>query len=138
MARNAARPLSPHLTVWKWGPHMLVSILHRTTGSALALGGGVLLVWWLAALAGGEASYARFVDLMTANGSGRLNLIPAVVLIGLTWSFLQHLCSGVRHLLLDTGAGYELRTNKTGAMATIAISLVLTVLVWAGIFLRSA
>ena len=98
----------------------------------------MLLVWWLVALAGGEASYARFVDLMTADGTGRLNLIPAAVLIGLTWSFLQHLCSGVRHLLLDTGAGYELRTNKTGAMATIAISVVLTVLIWAGIFLRSA
>ena len=138
MARNAARPLSPHLTIWKWGPHMLVSILHRATGSTMAIGGGVLLVWWLLALAGGEASYARFVDLMTADGTGRLNLVPAVVLIGLTWSFFQHLCSGVRHLLLDTGAGYELRTNKAGAMATIFVSLVLTLLVWAGIFLRSA
>ena len=134
MARNAARPLSPHLTIWRWGPHMLVSILHRATGSALAIGGGVLLIWWLAALAGGEASYARFVDLMTSDASGRLNLIPAIVLIGLTWSFLQHLCSGVRHLLLDTGAGYELKINKSGAVATIVVSLTLTVLIWAGIF----
>ncbi len=137
MARNAARPLSPHLTIWKWGPHMLVSILHRATGSAMAIGGGVLLVWWLTALAGGAASYARFVDLMTSDSSGRLNLVPAVILIGLTWSFLQHLCSGVRHLLLDTGAGYELKVNKTGALATMAISVTLTVLVWAGILLRA-
>ena len=133
MARNAARPLSPHLTIWRWGPHMLVSILHRATGTALALGGGVLLIWWLVALAGGEASYAAFVNLMTSDLSGRLNLIPAIVLIGLTWSFLQHLCSGVRHLLLDTGAGYELKVNKLGAMATIAISSTLTILIWGAI-----
>lgn len=137
MARNAARPLSPHLTIWRWGPHMLVSILHRATGAGLAIGGGVLFVWWLTALAGGEASYARFIDLMTADASGRLNWLPALVLIGLTWSFLQHLCSGVRHLLLDTGAGYELRVNKTGALATIAVSAALTLLVWGGIFARA-
>ncbi len=115
---------------------MLVSILHRATGAALALGGGVLLVWWLVALAGGEASYARFVDLATSDRSGRLNLVPLVILLGLTWSFLQHLCSGVRHLLLDTGAGYELRTNKQGALATIVISTTLTILVWATILMR--
>jgi succinate dehydrogenase / fumarate reductase cytochrome b subunit len=138
MARNPKRPLSPHITIWKWGPHMLVSILHRATGSALAIGGGVLLVWWLVALAGGAASYARFVDLMTSNSTGRLNLIPAIVLIGLTWSFLQHLCSGVRHLLLDTGAGYELKVNKTGALATLAISIVLTALIWTLILAKGA
>lgn len=130
MARSAARPLSPHLTIWRWGPHMLVSILHRATGSAMALGVGVGLVWWLAALAGGPASYARFIDLMTSDRTGRLNLIPAVVLIGLSWSFLQHLCSGVRHLLLDTGAGFELRANKLGALATLAVSVLLTLLIW--------
>ena len=138
MARNSQRPLSPHLTIWKWGPHMLVSILHRATGTALAIGGGVLLVWWLVALSGGQASYDRFVDLMTSDGSGRLNLIPAVILVGLTWSFLQHLCSGVRHLLLDTGAGYELKVNKSGALATLAVSILLTLLIWGTIFYRGA
>jgi len=138
MARNPKRPLSPHITIWKWGPHMLVSILHRATGSALAIGGGVLLVWWLIALAGGAASYARFVDLMTSDSTGRLNLIPAIVLIGLTWSFLQHLCSGVRHLLLDTGAGYELKVNKAGALATLAVSIVLTALIWTLILAKGA
>ena len=136
MARNSARPLSPHLTIWRWGPHMLVSILHRATGTANAIGGGILLVWWLLALAGGEASYARFVDLMTSNATGKLNLIPAIVLVGLTWSFLQHLCSGMRHLLLDTGAGYELRVNKAGALATMAVSIVLTAIIWGIIFTR--
>jgi succinate dehydrogenase / fumarate reductase, cytochrome b subunit len=59
------------------------------------------------------------------------------VLVGLTWTFLQHLCSGVRHLLLDTGAGYELKRNKTGALATIAVSLILTIAIWGGIFART-
>lgn len=136
MARNTARPLSPHLTIWRWGPHMLVSILHRATGVANAIGGGILFVWWLLALAGGEASYARFVDLMTSDQTGRLNLLPALVLFGLTWTFFQHLCSGVRHLILDTGAGYELRGNKQGALATMIISTALTVLVWGLIFTR--
>jgi succinate dehydrogenase / fumarate reductase cytochrome b subunit len=138
MARNPGRPLSPHLSIWKWGPHMLVSILHRVTGTANAIGGGVLLVWWLIALAGGEASYAKFVDLMTSDRTGRLNLIPALILIGLTWTFLQHLCSGVRHLLLDTGAGYELKANKAGALSTLVISVLLTLLIWGLIFFHGA
>jgi succinate dehydrogenase / fumarate reductase cytochrome b subunit len=136
MARNAARPLSPHLTIWKWGPHMAVSIAHRATGVALSIGGGILFVWWLMALAGGEASYAHFVDLMTSDRTGKLNFVPALILIGLTWSFLQHMCSGIRHLLLDTGAGYELKVNKIGALAPFGVSILLTLVVWAGIFWR--
>jgi succinate dehydrogenase / fumarate reductase, cytochrome b subunit len=136
MARNSARPLSPHLSIWKWGPHMLVSILHRATGSALAVGGGILLVWWLTALAGGAASYDHFVDLMTSDRTGFLNPLPLLVLVGLTWSFFQHLCGGVRHLVLDTGAGYELKRNKTGALATLAISITLTLAVWGSILAR--
>ncbi|QJU59392.1 succinate dehydrogenase, cytochrome b556 subunit [Sphingomonas sp. AP4-R1] len=136
MARNPARPLSPHLTIWRWGPHMLISILHRVTGDGLAIGGGVLFIWWLAALAGGEASYARFVDLMTSDATGRLNLIPALILIGMTWAFFQHMCSGIRHLFLDTGAGYELKSNRTGSLIAMTVALALTVLVWGFILTR--
>jgi succinate dehydrogenase / fumarate reductase cytochrome b subunit len=116
---------------------MAVSIVHRATGAANAIGGGILFIWWLTALAGGEASYARFVDLMTSDHSGKLNLIPAIVLIGLTWSFLQHLCSGVRHFLLDTGAGYELSINRIGALATFVVSVLLTAAIWVPIFVRA-
>jgi len=117
---------------------MAVSIVHRATGVANAIGGAILFVWWLVALAGGEQSYAAFVDLMTADKTGRLNLIPAIVLVGLTWSFLQHLCSGVRHLLLDTGAGYELGRNKAGSLLTFLVSIALTAAIWAMIFTRAA
>lgn len=135
MSRNAARPLSPHLTIWKWGPHMLVSILHRATGSALAVGGVGMLLWWLAALASGPAYYEVFLNLMTSDETGALNLVPAIVLIGLTWSFFQHMGTGLRHLVLDTGAGYELKTNKFWAIMTMAGSIAATAAIWASILL---
>lgn len=135
MSRNAARPLSPHLTIWKWGPHMLVSILHRATGSALAIGGVGMFLWWLAALASGPTYYNLFLDYMTSDTTGGLNLIPAIVLIGLTWSFFQHLGTGVRHLVLDTGAGYELKTNKFWSIMTMVVSMAATAAIWATILL---
>jgi len=137
MSRNAARPLSPHLQIWKWGPHMLVSILHRATGSALAFGGVLLLTWWLAALASGPVYYGYFLDLMTRDEGG-LNWLPALILIGLTWSFFQHMFTGLRHLLLDTGAGYELKTNKFWSLMTIAGSVAVTVAIWAELLLVRA
>lgn len=118
------RPLSPHLQIWKWGPHMAVSILHRITGDGMALVGLGVLVWWLAALAGGAESYAGFVKIF---GS------PAglFVLVGLSWAFFTHMSSGVRHFVLDTGAGYELTTNKTWSVISPIIGILLTAAFWA-------
>lgn len=136
MSRDRTRPLSPHLSIWKWGPHMLVSILHRATGIALAVGGTILFVWWLTAAAAGPDAYARFyyyaVDAVDGSfGAHAVNLLARLVGLGLTWAFFQHMFSGIRHLVLDTGAGYELRMNKSWAMATIAGSAVATLLMWA-------
>ncbi|RHW18530.1 succinate dehydrogenase, cytochrome b556 subunit [Sphingomonas gilva] len=125
-----ARPLSPHLTIWKWGPHMLVSILHRATGSGMATVGAALLVWWLAAAAAGDAAYAAFVDLFTVDAGG-LNIAGYVVGIGLTLAFFQHMASGMRHLVLDIGAGYELKRNKLGAILTMVFSVLATAAFWA-------
>ena len=129
MTRNPDRPLSPHLTIWKWGPGMLVSILHRLTGGALAAAGLALLTWWLWALAAGAAEYEKFVAYILSEPAG----IPLmlIVLVGLTWAFWQHLLSGIRHLVMDTGAGFELRTNRLFVVLTIAGSLFLTALTWA-------
>ena len=124
MAATRPRPLSPHLTIWKWGPHMLVSILHRITGGALTVAGLALLTWWLWALADGRDSYDVF-----AFAAG--HPFGLVILIGLTWAFFQHLLSGLRHLFMDAGEGFELKVNKTSAVATIAGSLLLTAVVWA-------
>jgi succinate dehydrogenase / fumarate reductase cytochrome b subunit len=129
LASRSTRPINPHLQVYKWGPHMLVSVLHRITGSGMATVGSVLLVWWLAALAGGAESYATFRDVFTY-ANGRLNIIGYVIGIGLTLALFQHMASGVRHLFLDTGAGYELKRNKMGAMASLIISVVATAAFW--------
>ena len=124
MTRNPDRPLSPHLTIWKWGPGMLVSILHRVTGGALAVAGLALLTWWLWALATGADDYEKFVSLA-------IKPVGLVVLVGLTWAFWQHLLSGIRHLVMDSGAGFELRINRLFAWLTLPASLFLTALTWA-------
>ena len=129
MSRNAARPLSPHLTIWRWGPAMLVSILHRATGTAMATGGVLLLLWWLVAIASGPESYAVFYDFVI-NGNPLGNLLGRIVGIGLTWSFFQHLGSGLRHFVLDTGAGYELKTNKFWATMIVILAIAATAAVW--------
>lgn len=122
-----SRPLSPHLTIWRWGPHMLVSILHRITGGGLAVVGALVLVWWLWSLADGNDSYSYFSSWAT-------HWAGIVVGVGLTWAFLQHTASGIRHLLMDTGAGFELQTNKMWATVTAIVPLLLTALFWAYLF----
>jgi len=103
---------------------MAVSILHRVTGTGLALVGLAVLSWWLVALAKGADAYSEF----TAAAAHPIGLI---VLIGLSWAFFQHLLSGIRHLFMDTGSGFELGTNKRFAVATIVGALVLTAALWA-------
>ncbi|MEC7932510.1 MAG: succinate dehydrogenase, cytochrome b556 subunit, partial [Pseudomonadota bacterium] len=122
---------SPHLTIWKWGPHMAVSIMHRVTGNGLATVGALGLVWWLMAAAIGPEAYATFVRCATSP-------IGYLVMVGLSWFFFQHLCSGLRHFVLDMGAGYELRTNKSWSIATFIMSALLTILFWSYIFFGKA
>jgi succinate dehydrogenase / fumarate reductase cytochrome b subunit len=123
------RPLSPHLQIWRWGPHMLVSILHRATGDGMAVVGLGVLVWWLGALAGGPEAYASFQGIM---GS-----IPGmIVLVGLSWAFFTHMMSGLRHFVLDIGAGYELDTNRMWSIAAPVIAVVLTAAFWAVILTK--
>ena len=129
MAETRTRPLSPHLSIWRWGPGMTVSILHRITGAGLSILGLGILTWWLMALADGPDAYNRFLQALTWKPLG----IPValIVLIGLTWAFFQHLFSGIRHLVKDSGAGFELGANKRYALLTILASVLLTVLLWA-------
>ena len=110
---------------------MLVSILHRATGMALTMAGLLLLTWWLLALSGSGSGYADF----SAAASHPLGIL---VLIGLSWAFFQHTLSGIRHLIMDVGAGFELKTNKTMAIATLVGSAVLTIALWAYILLVRA
>lgn len=127
--RNEARPLSPHLSIWKWGPGMATSIIHRATGTGMAIVGTILFVWWLVALASGAETYDAFIDLFTYK-SGALNAAGWVFGVGLSWAFFQHMASGVRHLFLDQGANFELKGNKTSAYLTFIFSAAATAGFW--------
>lgn len=124
--RPRVRPLSPHLSIWRWKVHMTVSILHRATGNAMAFGAVVLFLWWLIAAATGPEAYAVFYRVAT----GWFGILVGV---GLTWVLLQHMMSGIRHLVMDTGAALEIHDSKTFATATIVLSLALTAVTWIAI-----
>ena len=130
MHRNPARPMSPHLTIWKWGPHMAVSILHRITGVGLATVGAAVLVWWLYALASGAEAYGTFTSWATWKWS-------LIVWIGLTWAAIAHTLSGLRHFVMDVGAGYELDTNKSWSVIILILAVLLTAAFWAWVIIFS-
>ncbi len=93
----------------------------------MALVGAMGLIWWLFAIASGSESYAFFLDHARA-------WYGQIVLIGLTWTLFQHLCSGLRHFVLDTGAGYELNSNRLWSMVVLFVPALLTAAVWLYIY----
>lgn len=108
---------------------MLVSILHRVSGSGLAFAGLAVFLWWLGALASGPEAYATF----SKHASSWYGL---VVLVGISWTFFNHAASGVRHFFLDIGAGFELQRNALWSVLTPVIGIVLTAAFWAALLLR--
>ncbi len=103
---------------------MMLSILHRITGDGLAIVGLGVLLWWLSALARGAAAYADFTALATT-------WYGYVVMVALSWAFFNHLVSGVRHLVMDTGAGYEVEPNNNWSVISFVLGIALTAGFWA-------
>ncbi|TPJ67460.1 succinate dehydrogenase, cytochrome b556 subunit [Mesorhizobium sp. B2-7-1] len=125
------RPLSPHLTVYRPPITMTMSIIHRITGGALYFG-TLLVAAWLIAASSSQAAF-DWVDWAFGSWLGRL------VLFGYTWALMHHMLGGLRHLVWDTGAGLEKHTASKIAWATLAGSIVLTLLIWiAGYMARGA
>jgi succinate dehydrogenase / fumarate reductase, cytochrome b subunit len=120
--KSAARPLSPHLQIYRPMLTMMMSIMHRITGIGLYFG-IILLVWWLtaASISGG---YFEFVQGFFGHWFGRL------LLLGFTWALIHHALGGLRHLLWDTGRGFDLRLIEWLARGNLAGSIVLTLLIW--------
>lgn len=116
------RPLSPHLTIYKQIPTMVMSIMHRFTGMAL-YAGTLLVAWWLVAAASGEATF-DWVNGIFGSILGRL------VLFGYTWALMHHMLGGLRHFIWDTGRGFDPATSTKMAWATLAGSITLTILIW--------
>ena len=99
----AARPLSPHLQIYRPMLTMIMSIVHRITGAALYVG-TLLLAWWLLAAASGPNAYATFQAVASS-------FIGRVVLLGYTWALIHHMLGGIRHLIWDCRT--RLRTGRT-------------------------
>jgi len=116
------RPLSPHLQIYRPMLTMMMSIFHRITGSALYVG-TLLFAWWLIAAASGPEAFAAVSAFF---GS----LIGRLVLFFYTWALLHHMLGGLRHLVWDTGRGFEIPTIEFTARAALIGSLSLTILIW--------
>lgn len=117
-----ARPLSPHLQVWRWHVTLAASILHRLTGAAL-YGAALILAGWALALASGAEAYGGYMRL--------LGSIPGkAVLFGVTVSAFYHLANGVRHLAFDSGKGFALKTADLTAWLSLGFGVVAAIAVW--------
>ncbi len=123
------RPLSPFMfpSWYNFQIGSAFSILHRLTGIALSVG-SLLLAWWLIAVATGGQVFAATHAFLAS---------PVGVLLLFLWSgaFFYHLCNGVRHLVWDSGHGFELRTARLSSYAVLAATVVLTVVAWLPLWL---
>ncbi len=123
-----ARPLSPHMQIYRWPVTMATSIVHRATGLSLAAG-TLLVAWWLIAIATGPHAYNLFSMVARSLGG-------QIVLFAFVWSLAFHLFNGLRHLAWDWGFGFEVRTaNRTGVGA-VALSLLAAIAVFAYAYLE--
>lgn len=122
----AQRPLSPHLQIYRWRLTMTMSILHRASGAALAVG-TLMVVWMLLAAASGEAAFNQFVICVTS-------LPGQVLLFGWSLALFYHMCNGIRHLFWDMGRGYEIKTAFRSGCAVLIAAAILTTVVWCPLF----
>lgn len=121
-AQSNARPLSPHLQVYRWTWTMAMSIFHRVTGCTLYLG-TVLVAIWLLAVASGPAAYDR-VSWFFGSPLGLL------IMFGYSWALMHHMLGGIRHLVWDTGRGFDLENRMWMAKLTLILSPIVTVALW--------
>lgn len=119
---SRARPLSPHVGIYRWQIGNSLSILHRATGVFLALG-LLALSYWLVSLAVGEGTYAAAAKLFASP-------VGLLFLMGWTFAFLYHLLNGVRHLFWDVGYGFERAQRHASGWFVLCGSIVLTLCVW--------
>ncbi|MGH8306281.1 MAG: succinate dehydrogenase, cytochrome b556 subunit [Steroidobacteraceae bacterium] len=122
MSKSSARPLSPHLQIYRPQLTSVLSFTHRLTGVTLGIY-SIALVAWLIAAAAGPQPYSN-LQTVIRSWPGQ------VLLIGGTFCFFLHLCGGIRHLFWDTGRGFELRAIYSSGWAMVAVSTVLTAAAW--------
>ncbi len=120
--RSQARPMSPHLQIYRWQITTVMSILHRISGVMLAVG-AIGLTWWLLALSDGGAHYERTASIV-ASPFGKL------LLFGFSLALVYHLLNGMRHLLWDIGWGFEIPEFYRSGWMVAVLTVVFTVAIW--------
>ena len=115
-------PLSPHIQIYKWHISSLVSIATRITGiiNILAI---TLICFWFAFLLFGESNY-ELIKLFLNSFFGKF------IAIGITWSFSFQILSEIRHLIMDLGYGFEIKTTNITGIIVIIFSFILTILIY--------
>jgi succinate dehydrogenase / fumarate reductase, cytochrome b subunit len=116
------RPMSPHVSIWKWHMTMASSILHRVTGCAIYVG-SFLIVAWLFAAASGPDLYEPMASLI---GS----IWGQLILFGFTLAMTYHLLNGVRHLSMDAGKGFNPKFASFTAGVVLVLAVILSVAIW--------
>ena len=119
-SKSDQRPLSPHLSVYKWQLHAITSILTRITGNALIVG-VILFVLWLIAAATSEANFL-LMDAVISSWLGQL------VLLGSLWALWYHTLAGIRHLIWDHAVWLDINRSRLLGWAIVFGSFVLTFL----------
>ena len=114
------RPLSPHIQIYRWNVSSLVSISHRITGiiNIIAI---TLICLWVSLIFISENNH-EMVNLFLSSKIGKF------IILGLTWSFSFQILSEIRHLIMDLGYGFELKTSKITGLLVMFGSLILTVI----------
>ena len=113
-------PLSPHIQIYKWHISSLVSISHRITGiiNIIVI---TLICLWASLLLLGESRYETINSLLDSS-------IGKFIILGIIWSFSFQILSEIRHLIMDLGYGFELKTTKITGLIVIFGSIILTIL----------
>ncbi len=119
---KSGRPLSPHLSIYRWPITMVLSILHRMTGVAMSIGLVVLAAWLMQAAAGPEA-YLRFTTAMST-------VVGKLFLAGWSFAFFFHAANGIRHLVWDTGRGFDKRSADRSAWIVVGFAAIATAVFW--------
>ena len=116
------RPLSPHLEIYRFTLTMAMSITHRITGVGLYIG-VLLMAWFLLAASTDAPTFAWFSAFIHS-------IIGRIVLFGFTWSLFHHLCGGLRHVVMESGYGFDDPQRERLALAQVVGGIVLTLAVW--------
>ena len=115
-------PLSPHLQIYRWHISSLVSISHRVTG-IINFVAVIFICFWASLLIFGEANYVPINNFLDS-------IFGKFIILGFTWSFSFQMLSEIRHLIMDMGYGFELKTTRVSGLLVIFGSILLTIIIF--------